>query len=175
MNKLLQQTEQQILAKAHPKLIPVIQQVVETGKKFMYDDQTRALMVKQLSASGDPEDVISEGVAKLAGILFNESKKTVPMQVLIPASTILLCEALDLLEQAGKVKITPEFLAACTKSLGANVLKLFGITPDKLQSFVDKAQQNGAISSLQGGKQAAPQAQPAPAGLIAQARQGGAA
>lgn len=160
MNEILQKTEQEILAKANPQLVPVIQKVADAGRTFMYADQNRELLAQQLSGDGSPEDLIAEGVAKLIGVLYNQSKKTLPMQVMVPASTIILCDVLDMLEQAGKVEVTPEFLASCMKSLSGNILRLFGVGPEQMQKFFDKAKAGGAM----------PQATPQGGGLIQQAR-----
>lgn len=160
MNQILQKTEQEILAKANPQLVPVIQKVTDAGRTFMYADQNRELLAQQLSGDGAPEDLISEGVAKLIGVLYNQSKKTLPMQVMVPASTIILCDVLDMLEQAGKVQVTPEFLASCMKSLSGNILRLFGVGPEQMQKFFDKAKAGGGI----------PQSTPQAGGLIQQAR-----
>jgi hypothetical protein len=45
------------------------------------------------------------------GILYHASKKTAPMQALIPAGMLLLFEGLQFLEDAGRVQVTPDFLA----------------------------------------------------------------
>lgn len=162
MNPLLQQTSDAILKKADPRLVPVIKKLVDAGKQVMYSPKTRGMMMKQLGDGKDPE-AIGAGIAKLIGILYSESKKTAPIQALVPAGVLLMCEGLDFLEQAGAVKVTPDFLSQCTMAMGSNVAQLFGATPEKLQGLVDQGKQGG---------QAAPAQPTAAPGIIAGAQQG---
>jgi hypothetical protein len=163
MNPLLEKTRAAVLSNAKPQLAKPIEKTVEAGKKVMYDEKTRDMAVQQLSAGSDPES-IGSAVAKLAAILFNQTKGTMPMQVLIPAATILLCEALQFLEDAEAVEVTPDLLAECTMAMTSAVLQAFGATPEQIQGYIDKA----------GGGGAARQAQPAgqPSGGIVAGAQG---
>ena len=164
MNPLLEKTKAAILQKADPRLQPVIQKLVAAGEKIMYSPQTRDMTMKQLGDGKDPEK-IGAGVAKLIGMIYSESKKTAPMQALIPAAVLLMCDGLDFIEQAGAAQITPEFLSQCTMAMGSNVAQLFGATPDKLQGMMgNQAQPN----------QTAPQQPGQAKGIIAGARQQGA-
>jgi hypothetical protein len=138
MNPILEKTRAAILDKAQPELRKPIEKTVEAGKKVMYDEKTREMAVKQLSAGSDPES-IGSAVAKLAAILFNQAKGAMPMQVLIPASTVLLCEALQFLEDAGSVQVTPDLLAECTMAMTSAVLQAFGATTEQIQGYIDKA------------------------------------
>jgi hypothetical protein len=166
MNPILQKTQDATLAKADPRLRPVIQKVVEAGKKLLYSDQTRKMVVSQLHQGTDPES-IGAGVAKLFGVLFHQSKNTIPMQAGIPAATLLLCEVLQFMEDGGAVKVDANFLAECTKAMGSAILQMLGITPDKLQGMVDKAKgaQAGAPGQPAAGVPAAP-----PPGIVAGAQ-----
>jgi hypothetical protein len=160
MNPLLEKTKQETLAQK-PQLRKPIEKTVEAGKKVMYDEKTRDMAVQQLSAGSDPES-IGSAVAKLAVILLNQAKGAMPMEVLIPASTILLCEALQFLEDAGSVEVTPDLLAECTMAMTSALLQALGATPEQIQGYIDKAR---------GGQQAPaqPAAQP-PGGIVAGAQ-----
>ena len=155
MNPLLQQTQAAILKKADPRLVPVINKLVSAGKTVMYSKQTRGMMIKQLGTGDDPE-LIGSGIAKLIGILYNQSKKTAPLQALIPAAVLLLVEGLDFLEKAGTVQISNDFLAECTMAMGSSVAQMFGATPEQLQGMVNK------------GKPAAPSPATPQPGILAQ-------
>lgn len=163
MNPLLQQTSDAILKKADQRIVPVIKKLVDAGKQVMYSPKTRGMMMKQLGDGKDPE-AIGAGIAKLIGILYSESKKTAPIQALVPAGVLLMCEGLDFLEQAGAVKVTPDFLSQCTMAMGSNVAQLFGATPDRLQGMMNKVKP--------GGQETPGQPPTAPAGIVAQAQQG---
>jgi hypothetical protein len=164
MNQLLVNTKAAILKKADPRLVPAINKIVAAGQKVMYADSTRQMLKQQLGNGKDPE-TIGAGIAKLAGILYHQSKRQLPPQILIPSAGLLLLEGLQFLEDAGTVKVDANFLAECTKSMGSALAQLFGATPDKLQ---------GMITQAQAQKSAQPAAPPAaPPGIIAGAQQGG--
>lgn len=137
MNELLEKTQAAILEKADPRIRPVIDKIVQAGKQVMYSDDTREMAVKEISDGTEPE-VIGAAVAKLAGVLYAESKKTIPPQALMPAAALLLCEALQLIDDGGGPEITPEFLSDCALSMGSSLAQLFGVTPEKLQGLVDQ-------------------------------------
>jgi hypothetical protein len=161
MNPLLQQAEQETLAKANPQLAPAIQHVVQVGKQLMFGQQTRHMLFKAL-AQLDP-DKIGQSFAGMAVMLYAQGGKKIPMQVLIPAATILLCEGLQFLEDSGKQKIDANYLAAAEKAMGEMLLRLFHATPEVINKIAVAA---GAKSG------AAPQAAPPSApGLIAGAAQ----
>lgn len=166
MNELLQSLKAALIEKVDPRLRKVVAKIVEQGERVMYSEQTRDMSVEQLRGATDPESV-GAAVAKLSVLLLNQSKNTIPMPALVPATQLLLVEALSFLEEAGTVQITPDFLAECTEATMSAFLQALGATPEMLQGMVAK---NG------GGEPAAP-AQPAqpPAGgggLIAQAMGG---
>lgn len=160
-NPLLDKTKAAIYAKADKRLHPVIKKLVAAGQKIMFAEQNQQMMVEQLGDGSEPER-IGAGVAKLIGMVFNESGKKAPMQAMIPAAVVLLCDGLDFIEEAGAAPVTPDFLAECTQAMASNVLQLFGATPEQIQGYIDKA-----------GKGAAPTAQPQPAPPPAGIVQGG--
>lgn len=150
-NPLLQQASQAILAKVPQQLQPVVLKVVESGKKVMYAPETRAMLEKQLAGPGDPAEKAGAGAAKLFALLFNRSKHTIPMQAGAPAGAMLLCEALDFLEQGHQVEVTPDVLAAATQAYGSNLLQLLGVDPSKLQGMVSPSEAPAAAAPAQSG------------------------
>jgi hypothetical protein len=147
MNPLIQKAEAGFMAKVPQQYQQAVQKAVTAGKMVMYDKQKGLQMFMQQMSSGITPQNIGAGVAKLIGIIFNKSQKTMPMEVAIPTASLLMCEGLQFLEDAGKVKVDANFLAECAKEMGSAVLQVFGVGPQKLQSIISKAGQ--------------PQAQPA--------------
>ena len=78
------------------------------------------------------------------------------MKAAIPAATILLCEALDFMEKAGKVQVNPNTLAQAMQALASSLLQLFGVTPDKLQGALQQAQGQQATQQPQQATPSAP-------------------
>lgn len=167
MNQLLQQAEQGIMAHAHPGLVPAIQHVVQAGKRLMFGEQTRHMLFKAL-AQGAP-DKIGQSFAGMTVILYAHAGKNIPMEVLIPAGTILLCEGLQFLEDAGKAKIDANYLATAEKAMGEMLLRLFHATPDVISKAAMAAgakpagQPAAPAPGIIGGAKAAPMAASAPA------------
>jgi hypothetical protein len=142
MNQILDKMKAAFLQKADKRLLPVIDRLVESGKKLMYAEQNHGLLKQQLGDGSDPE-AIGAGVAKVVGILFKESGGKAPMPALIPAAMLLLGEVLQFLEDAGAPAVTPDFLAECTQATASAVLQMLGVSPEQIQGYVDKAARQG--------------------------------
>jgi hypothetical protein len=168
-NPLLQQTEQAIMQKMKPEFQEPLKRTVTAGLQVMYGSKNN-MTVQQLSKSNDYAHNVGEGAAKLVGILFEQSKKTMPPEIAVAAATIFMCEGLDFLEQAGKIKVTPDLLAEATQDMGASVLQLFGVSQEKMQQMIAQKQGQGAPGSPPTG--ATPMAAPTPPAGIVQAAQG---
>lgn len=149
-NPLLQKTEAATEAKVPPKYKGAFQRIVAAGLKVMYSEQTHDMMVKELQKPQDPSINIGEGVAKLMGILWSQGKGTLPMQAMIPATTILMCEAIDFAEKAGKFTATPESVAAVTKETMSDLMQLLGVTPQKIQQAKQSTQPAQPVNAKPG-------------------------
>jgi hypothetical protein len=161
---LLQQTVQATLQKAKPQYVAAINKVVTAGKKVMYSQQSRQMVMAEMKQAGSDPEAIGAAIAKLIGILMAHAKGTMPAEVFVPAATILLCEALQFMEDAGALKVTADFLAQCTKATGSAILQLLGVTPDKMQAMLQKQPQ--AAQPVQPAQPATQPSQP-PQGIIA--------
>ena len=170
MNPLLEKTKNATLDAINPpQLRPVVDKLVSAGEKIMYAPETRDMMIKQLSGDGEPAENVGGGIAKLIGIIYQQSKHTAPMQALIPAATLLMCEGLQFLEDAGEVPIDLPFFEDCTQAMASNVLQLFGVTPEKLQGIIGG---QGAEAPPPEPAGPGPQPAPAPTGIIGSAMGG---
>jgi hypothetical protein len=145
-NPLIEKARASILEKVDPRLAPVVTKVVEAGKRVMYSQQTRGLAIQQMKSGTDPETV-GAAVTKLAAVLFNESKQTIPMNVLLPATMLLLFEALEFLEEAGTLKVDAQNLAGYTQATASGFLQMLGVTPEKLQGMVGQAMPSGPAAA----------------------------
>lgn len=155
-NKLLVDSQNKRLSKVDPKLVGSIKKAVMAGETIMYKSKSD-ILTQQLSKSDDVAHNVGEGATKLVTILYQQSKKTMPMNVMGPTAFLLMLEGLDFLEKAGKIKVTPELLAEATQDFGSSFLQLFGVTPQKMQSM---------IAAKQGG-QPQPSTPTPPAGILA--------
>jgi hypothetical protein len=168
-NPLLDKTKAQILAKVDPRLQPIVGKIVNAGHVVMFSPKSRHLLQQQLQSGPNNPEVIGAGIAKLVAVLYAQSKKTAPIKALIPAGTILLCDGLQFLEDAGTVKVDAAFLAKCMQSTGSAILQVLGIKPEQVQAAIDQARskmpgQTPAAPAAGGAPAAAPPAPAAPAG-----------
>ncbi len=135
--------------------------IIAAGLKILDGDESRKLVVSELKQEKDPADIAGDGVAKLMGILMNQSKGTMPMKAAMPAATILMCEALDRLEALGKVEVDKATLAQAMKSLASSMMQLIGATPDKLESLLAQTRRPEQAPPMPQPAEAAPEAPPA--------------
>jgi hypothetical protein len=145
-NAILQQVEQAITQKVDPSMAQAFERIVTAGLKVMYDPQTHPMMVKQLSKPGDPATIAGEGAAALLGLLYKESKGSMPIKPAVLAAQIWLCEGLDFMAQAGQIEITNDLVAEATKSLMSHILQIFGVNPNKINQAAQAGQQATASS-----------------------------
>lgn len=157
-NPILQKAAQAIEAKVPAEMRPTMQRIVLAGEKVMYSPQTHKMMIQQMNSNPNPAEAAGEGIAKLFAILLRESKGTLNMKAAIPAMTLLLCEALGFMEEAGKVKVSEQLVAEATREMGSALLQIIGVTPEKLQSMIASkgqpapgaAQPAGIVTQAQG-------------------------
>ena len=172
-NKLLMKAEAAIEAKVKPAQKNAFQRIVLAGLKVLYADKARKMVASEIKGGGDVAHAVGNGVAKLLGVLLSQSKGTMPMDAAIPAGSLLVCEALDFVEQAGVIKVDAAVLDAATQTMGASFLQLLGVTPEKLQGMMDKARtakQQPAQEPQRPQQPAQMPAQAASGGLVAQAQ-----
>lgn len=156
---ILKQIESNIDQQVPPEYKQMYESIVLAGMHVMFSKDTSDLIEQQLQSSNDPVEAVSDGIAKLIMIVFNNAKQD-PNQF-IPAaglaSITLMAHALDYTEQTGRVKVTDQLAADATKATTQKVLQGFGITPDKVNQVVAAGQQQGGA---QPGAEAAPAAPP---------------
>jgi hypothetical protein len=134
------------------------------------------MLQSQLSKQGEPTEIAGEGVAKLLGMMYKESKGTMPMKAAVPAAQVLLCEALDFMEQAGLVQVSDELIAQATKSMMAYLLQVFGFKKEQVDKYMHAgmAAHGSPDGTMPASADAGGGAQPPAAGGIINSAQGAA-
>ncbi len=159
---LLIQTEQAIEQSVPPEHKQMFDSIVLAGMTVMFSKETSSLMEQQLDEGGDLSENVSDGVAKLIMIVFNESKQDINqfMPASVLAAVVLMCQALDYAEQTRGAQGTPEIVATCTKQTQLKVLKTFGVSEDQVNQVAAAGMQQmgaGGAAPTAGGQ---PPAQP---------------
>ena len=78
-----------------------LDRIVLAGKKVMFSKQSHQMMLKELEGPGTLAQKLGQGVAGLMALLWQESKQSLPPQLLIPAGMVLVAVAADFLRKGG--------------------------------------------------------------------------
>lgn len=159
---LLEKAEQGVQSKIPQAKQQAFGRIVHAGLTIMYAPQLAQQRQQRMASVTDPVQDAAQGAARMMSNLYQQSGKSMPTDLIVPAALVLGYEWLDLLAHAGKAQITPDLIAQATQQISQSVLNLMGLTPDKIAQL--KAQSG----------QGAQPAQPAPAGILNAAMQGGA-
>lgn len=143
---LLKQVEDGIEKAVPPEHQKMYQSIMVAGMNVMFSKETSQLLDQQLAVSNDIVTNISDGIAKLIMIIFNESKQSVddfaPAMGL--ASISLMAQALDYAEQAKGIKVDEQIIADCTKATMQKVLARFGIQQNQVDQVIAAGQQQNS-------------------------------
>ena len=142
--------------KLPPELQQAYERVVVAGMKMMFSKETNKYMLQQLEAPGSMAEKLGSGVAELMLMLFMQSNKTMPPQVIIPAGSELVVQAADFINQAGLAEVTNRDVGDGIQVMMAIILKQFGIDPAKLMRNIDQFDPSQVPNIL--GQQQAPAA-----------------
>lgn len=173
-NPLLQQVEEGVKQKVPAQYQNALQRTITAALTVMYSQQMHQVMVQQLTKPGDPVNNVAEGAAKLMAELYKQSKGTLPVQVMIPAAVIMMCEGMDFLAKANpSFHVNQQTVAQCAQDTTGYMLKVLGINQSQLHSVVA----HGLHQATQQGQAAQGQAQqlqsaPSSGGIIQSAMGG---
>ena len=129
-------TPEAVQASLHlnPQQQQQLQRIVIAGQKVMFDAKTHHLMLDQIKAPGPLPQKLGMSIAGLLGLLWQESRNSLPPNLMIPAGMVLLAYAAQFLNRAGQSVSDLDF-AAAAKVMVTTVLKAGGVDPDKLAEY----------------------------------------
>lgn len=155
-----------IMAKMHvnEKQKPQLARIVEAGKRVMFDKKTHYMMLESMNGDGPIEQKIGGGVVSLLGILWKESKQSLPPELIVPAGAVLVAEACDFLNQSGS-PVTPEQQGGATEFMLDTLLQAAKVDSNKLAAASE--QSRSQTPNVQGAPAAQGAAQTSPAGVLA--------
>lgn len=146
--------------KMPPELQEAYDRVVLAGMKIMFSKETAGKVLKAIQGPGPISKRLGVGIAGLIATLFQQSNKTIPPQVIIPAGTNLLMQAADFLKRSGVEKITDKEIGEAMQVMLNTVLDMFGVDPMKLRTAMDgfdPSKTQAAAQQMQAGAQPQPQ------------------
>lgn len=146
-NPMIVKAEAAIDSKVPPKDKEAYDKIVLAGMKVLFSKETHAQLFNGLKESQDMMKSAVDGIIGILGVLFKESRNTMPVGPMILAGQSLLMEALDFMEQGGMIEMTPEALAQATQSYIETLLPMLGMTPEKMKGIL--AQTQGVMNDPQ--------------------------
>jgi hypothetical protein len=108
-----------------------LDRIVLAGKKVLFSEKSHKMFLEQLDAPGAIAQKLGQGVAGLMGLLWQESRQSLPPQLLIPAGMCLVAVAADFLRKGG-MDVTDEDVAGGIEELVTALLQAGGVDPDKV-------------------------------------------
>lgn len=139
-NAMIIKAEAAIDAKVPTKDKQAYDKICLAGMKVMFSKETHGQLMQGLKESQEPLKTAVEGIIGILGILFKESRNTMPVGPMILAGQSLLMEGLDFMEQGGMIEVTPDVLAEATQLYIETLLPKIGMSPEKMQAIMAQAQ-----------------------------------
>ncbi len=111
-----------------------LKRIVLAGMKVMFDKSTHKLMLDQLNGPGTIAQKIGQGVAGLLAMLWQESKQSLPPQLLIPAGMVLVAHAAKFLRDSGQ-DISDQDIGQAIEAMTTALLHAGGVDSQKLAAI----------------------------------------
>jgi hypothetical protein len=119
----------------------------------MFDEKTHANMelIRNPESRKNPTETIATGIAGLMWLMFQQSKQTMPIPILIMAGTTLMAEAIDFAERGMHIQFDNDMIAETTQLTSEHLFTKLGISQEQLKEAVqkghDEINQNQAMKS----------------------------
>ena len=126
-----------------PQLQEPYQRVVLAGMKVLFSKDTHSMVQEELAKPGPMGQKLGQGIAGLMLLLFQQSNKTMPPQLLIPAGSYLLAQAADYVKKTGQ-PVTNMDVAQGMEIMVDTLFSKFGVDPEKVMNAAGGAQQQPA-------------------------------
>lgn len=139
-NELLQQAEAKVEQTVPPDQQSAYQRIVVAGMKVLYSKQTHDAIIVGLKDSKEPLVDAAKGAVGLVMTLYRESKGTMPVKAMIPASMTLLLQALDYLDSTGILAIGKPEIETATRAFMDTLMPQLGMTPDRTKQMLGQFQ-----------------------------------
>lgn len=129
-----------------PNLKSIFDKAILSGMRIMFDKSSHKMLLDQLDKPGPMAQKLGEGVITLVYMLWTQSNKTLPPQIMVPITMVLTLKAFDFLQKSGEPEATKELLGEGVHMAVTGVMERFGVTEEQLA-----AQANGKGAASKGG------------------------
>lgn len=150
-----------------PNLKPALDRIVLSGMRIMFSKETHKMLLDELNQPGPLTDRMVKGIISLMYLLWTQSNKTIPPQLIVPATVVLTLRAFDYVQQTGDPEATKEALGNALDGAVTGVMERFGVDTNNLPAALQQATKAGQAGQApqqrapDAGGLAAPTAQPA--------------
>lgn len=136
-----------------PNLKPMYDKIVLAGMRIMFSKGSHQLMVSQLQQEGPLAAKLSQGIVSLMYMLWSQSNKSIPPQLIIPAAVALTVRAFEYVQKSGDPEASPQVLGDAIDGTIEGVMRGFGSDSSGLEHNVE---QFGRVAQEGGGSGMAP-------------------
>ena len=126
--------------KIPPKFKPVYDKLVLNGKRLMFSKDMEQALDDLLDGDGDLAEKISKGVVAVMYMMWNQSGKKIPLEMIVPVTFTLTVEAFGFLQKAKDPDATKEVLGDAIDKSTTLVMQGFNVAPDQIKEFVGQNQ-----------------------------------
>ncbi|MES2942934.1 MAG: hypothetical protein V4772_08700 [Pseudomonadota bacterium] len=137
-NDIIKKAEASIDQKVKPADKEAYNKIVIAGMKVMFSKEMNGELLDGLRQSQDPAITAAEGIIGILGLLYKQSRNTMPIVPMMMAGMSLLLQGLEFAEQAGIMQVTPQTIDVATQHYIESLLTKLGITQEKLGGMLEK-------------------------------------
>jgi hypothetical protein len=117
----------QVEAKIPANLKDIYSKAVLSGMRIMFSGQSHHLLTEALDKPGPLATNISNGIIQLMYLLWTQSNKTLPPQIIVPVTVTLTLKAFDYLQHSHDPQATKDVLGQATTLAIHGVMSRFGV------------------------------------------------
>lgn len=151
-NPILKNAKEGIEQKVKPAIKDQMLRIENAGLALLSSGKMPQLVLQKLKSSNDTAGVVSDGVANMIAVIYNQVSPKIPQDQLpkfnttfvasAPAASVaLMCQVLDMAEKALSLQITPQLVAQCTQKTGKKALAKLHIGDQQIQQAVSAGKQ----------------------------------
>ena len=118
----------------------IFDRAVLSGMRIMFDRNSHQMLLEQLDKPGPLADKVVEGIISLVFMLWTESNRSLPPQIMVPVTVVLTLRAYEFLAQSGEPEATPALLGEVMSGAVTGILERFGVSEDQLPELARQAQ-----------------------------------
>lgn len=110
------------------------------GLRVMFDKKSHQMLTEQMDKPGPMPQKIAEGVVGLTYMLFQQSNKTLPPQIMAPLTTVLVLKAFDFLQKSNDPEATPQVLGDAIDTALRIMASKFSVPEGNIAAFSKQMQ-----------------------------------